>query len=103
MHRRSVIKALGALGISPDIGIVNRGTPPTLPADEDCVLWWRYVHHAIRIDDPQYCTNQFIDMVLMRSSLDRTDDDEASQIIQAAYRGMYSLDDIPPEHRLTKT
>lgn len=102
MKRRSVIKALGALPLSPGIG-VTRDTPPALPTNEDCGMWWRYLYHSIKIGDSRFCTDQFVDMVVMRSSLDRIDDDEASQIIRAAYRGVYSMDDIPPEHRPTGT
>lgn len=98
MHRRSFLTALGALPISPG-GIVTRGTPPAPPIEEDCVLFWRYVQHGIKIGDPEFCTDRFLDMAVMRSHLDHTTDDEARRVIRAAFHGAYSIDDIPPEHR----
>jgi hypothetical protein len=98
MHRRSFLTALGA-PIYPGIGIVTRGTPPALPVEEDCVLWWRYVQHGIKIGDPKHCTDRYLDMVVMRSHLDHTTDDEARRVIRAAFRGAYDMSDVPVEHR----
>ena len=99
MQRRSFLTALGALPITPGIGIVTRGTPPALPLEEDCVLWWRYVQHAIKLGDPKYCTDGYLNMVVKRSKLDHTTDREADRVIRAAFRGAYDTSDVPIEHR----
>lgn len=98
MHRRSFLGALGALPFSPGISKVTRPTP-ALPVEEDSGLWWRYLQHAIKIGDPAFCTDRFLDMVVMRSNLKHTTDCEARRIIRAAFNGGYSRSDVPAEHR----
>lgn len=97
MLRRSFLTALGALPFTSD-RLTRRTTPP-LPREEDCRLWWRYVHHGIKIGDPKYCTDQFLDMVVMRSQLDHTTDNEARRVMRAAFRGAYDTIDVPVKYR----
>jgi len=99
MQRWSFLATLGALSLTPGTAPVTRLTPPPLPCEEDCGFWWEYIEHAIKLGDPKYCINRFLDTVVKRSNLDNTTDDEAKRVIQAAYRGAYDNSDIPSEYR----
>jgi len=97
MHRRTLLGTLTALPFTPDL-LPNTTTPP-LPIEEESGLWWLYVQHSIKIGDPKYCTDNFLNMVVMRSNLDHTTDQEAKRVIRAAFQGAYSLSDVPEDYR----
>ena len=97
MQRRSLLNTLGTLPFIP--GVATRLIAPPIPNDEDCMFWWRYVQHAIKLSDPKYCTGRYLNMVVKRSKLDHTSDNEAKRVVRAAFRGAYDERDVPVEHR----
>lgn len=97
MKRRSFLSALGALPIIHSTSTVT--IPPAIPVEETSGLWWNYLQHAIKIGDPEFCTDQYLDMVVKRSNLDHTTDDEARRVIRAAFHNAYDATDVPVKHR----
>lgn len=96
MNRRSFITTTAVVPFTSPIrtDYVLRSTRPQLPS-EDCCFWWGHVQHAIMIGDPEFCTEEYLDLVVKQSRLDYLSAEEAKQIIRLAFRREYTLSDIP--------
>jgi len=97
MHRRTLLAAAATLTVAPDSPITST-TPPPLPVEENNEWWWSFVKRAIRLDE-KWCTDRYLNTAVMRSNLNHISDDEAKQVIRAAYQGAYSRSDIPAPYQ----
>lgn len=98
MLRRAYLSVLAALPIVsvPDRLTRRRETPPAVEQEDNHRFWW-YVYSAATRNG--LSTERSRDRAIDELTLTDLTDDEAREVLQRAYDGVYTIDDIPERWR----